>query len=107
MKLYRIRRKDTGEFFTTWSPYSTEPYFNTSGAFFKKIDTIADHLRLLVSDWHRHDNSLGFGALLKRGNYTVKKTYKARLNRYEVVVSNVSVNGEEIIKASDILKGNK
>lgn len=104
MKLYRIRRKDNGQCFLSWRPYSTEPYWTDTGAFFKKIDTVAKHLELLASDWFRHIGSLGFPSDLKRARLTIKRTYRKRLKLYEVVVSNVTVRGEEIIAAEDIVK---
>lgn len=57
MKLYRIKRKSDGKFFTAWdirefgpNPQA-KPHFGSTGTFFKGAETIKRHLMDFCCEW--------------------------------------------------------
>lgn len=96
MKVYRIRRKDTGEFWGGWR-YGNEQYWNDKGTFYRTIDNIKHHLDWLCTDqpvpWRR--NRIGW--LHKKP----EKIIHQRMKRYEVVINDITINGEQVIQASE------
>lgn len=105
MRLYRIRNKQTGKFFAYWvAPWSTrhagKSCWNDRGTFFRTIDTCAKHIKWTCSDWHPDPSTY-------RAKPIVTKYYPKRLKNYEVVVNDVTINGEEIIQAAKLLKRRK
>lgn len=102
MKLYRIRRKDTGKYFTSGS-YTLRNFkfgWTATGVFYRKIDTIKQHLEKLQYTWtmeikhHEH----GFGYHMKK-----LKKHPERMDILEVVINDVTINGEETISAKDLM----
>lgn len=109
MKLFRIRRKSDGHFFMAFDRYDVGvALWGPSGCFFKKIDTIAQHLEWLSCD---HDLPCGdkwpWPARRKKRNVVIIKRHPSRLKLYEVVINDVTINGEEIIPAHDLMKKRK
>lgn len=103
MKLYRIRRKDDGRFFASWyaawNPrYSGKAVYTDKGTFFHKIETIAKHLDWLCADW-KADPKIRW-----KQNPIISKRHPERLEQFEVVVNDVSLNGEKVLQAVDIVK---
>lgn len=113
MKLYRIRRKDNGKFFTGWvAPWSPRWHgtitWSDDGTFFKKIDTVIDHIKLMCSTWHLRTIIIGGKThhcyRNEKKNRVIDRFDKRKLKKYEIVVSNVTLRGEEVIAAEDIIK---
>ena len=104
MKIYRIRRKSDGKFFTNFS-YGLYPTFTGEGAFFRKIDTIKNHLENLMwdYDWNPERIYPSYGEWhLNRLVQT--EHHPERVNNFEVVVNDITINGEEILQAVDIIE---
>lgn len=104
MKLYRIRRKSDGKFFggflAPWAKcHRGKVHWVATGAFFKQIDTIAWHLENLTSEWNTSGR-----ARLSMITRQITASFPERLDQYEVVVNDVTINGEEIIQATDLVK---
>lgn len=115
MLLYRIRHKQTGKFFGGWIAPWSERYhgkcsWNDSGTFYRKIDTVAGHITCLCAEWEIKKKKV-FGMWYTPKNFArfrkIKKLDRKKLKYYEVVVNDVKIKGEKIIKASDLLKDNK
>lgn len=106
MKLYRIREKQSGKFFNgwyaAWNPkYSGKAVFSVKGTFFQRIDTICKHLDWLCADW-KADPEIRW-----KQNPIISKRHPSRLKNYEVVINDISINGEEIINANSLMKKRK
>lgn len=110
MKLYRIRNKQTGKFFGglayPWIKAGHE-IWNDKGAMYRDIDTIENWLRVICSDWRNPK----WPPYTCRGHWTAKKLLKVlddfdhkKLKKYEVVVNNVTLRGQKIIEAKDLVK---
>lgn len=104
MKLYRIRKKETGQFFVGWiapwhPKHKGKVNWSVTGVFFRNIDTVIKHLEMLSSDWTypdrdwRHDGYKGI----------ITKHYPERLDLYQVVVNDVEVLSENILEANKLL----
>lgn len=115
MILYRIRNKQTGKFFVANSKYTWIAYagqWATDGVFFKTIDTVKNHIENLSYDWEC-DNAKWRAFETKHGHipwsrswsdYQMKISHHPeRLSLFEVIVNDVTINGEKIIQATDLL----
>jgi len=106
VKLYRIRRIDDGKFFAGFLAPWTERYRGTArwyakGTFYSRIDTVVGHLESLASDW-RFDSPRRYSSALRK----IVKFYPERLDLYEVVINDVTLIGENIIPAADLVTHN-
>lgn len=112
MKLYRIRNKQTGRFLCdccTNSPAFAK--FNTDGIFWRRIDTIKKHLVELCTDytWIAVDGSeRGHKSGMLKPIWSCKTVagefHRDRLKLYDVIINDVTIDGEEIIQAKDLVK---
>lgn len=108
MKLYRIRRKSDGKFFTGWvmsrpnyrntppTPYPIE--WGPSGAFFKLPATIKKHLKNLCSEFEYRQSASKI-----YWYHHLISTNEKLLGDYEVIVSDVSVNSECVIDSKSFM----
>jgi len=109
MILYRIRRKDTGQFFCgllyPWSEKWGKEGWTPKGNFYRDIDTIECWLKILCYNWranrHRFPSHTWSA---KRMSSVINEFDREKLSLYEVVVTNVEINGSKIIKAEDLVK---
>lgn len=104
MKLYRIRRKSDGKYFAGWispwnSRYRGRAHWYDKGAFYQRVDTVKAHLEALASDW-----DFAGGGQFKPDKRIIRKKFPARLKLYEIVVNNVTLNDQEIIQATDLVR---
>lgn len=99
MKLYRIRNKSTGEFLYWKINPRHQGHWGPSGSFWKRIDTVKKHIDHLMHDWNIKTHSAGIISIWERGQYL-----KEREGVFEVVVSDVTVNGEETIPAEKLIE---
>ncbi len=116
MKLYRIRNKQNGKFFIGNSKYIREGYFGdwtAAGVFFRRIDTVKVHIRNLLYNWDKDFVEWNkYETRYKRmppssswSSYRVRESYHPeRIQFLEVVINDVTINGEEVIAAKDIVK---
>lgn len=105
MKLYRIRRKDTGEFFSglvaPWNPrHKGKVRWYVKGQFFQRIDTVEKWVQVLAGDFdftnpHNHCTA---------SKVIVKNVDRRKLENFEIVINDVSLHGEEVIQAIDLVK---
>lgn len=104
MNLYRIRNKNTGLFFYAQINPKHEGQWGPSGIFWKKIDTAKKHIDWLMHEWVVNPDCKGpwSKSWWKRGRY-----FHEREGVFEVVVSNVTLNGEYAISAEDLLEINE
>lgn len=109
MKLYRIRRKNDGKCFLglkyPWSIEHGHEGWSDAGAFYRDIDTIKAWLQVLCSDWKQDRLRFkGCGQMSSRKMAEISKiAYPENLELYEVIINNVTIQGEEIISAKDLL----
>lgn len=115
MRLYRIRNKQTGKYFCTgsqmkgnWCNYT----WTSSGVFYRKIDTIKKHIQNLAWDnyWDKeaYDRDTAKGRKKDWNFYYHRESHHPeRMALLEVVINDVTINGEEIIQAADLIKGKK
>jgi len=97
MKLYRVRRKDNQEFLAQFNYVFLGGSWNKSGSFFKKIDTVRKHIRDLCSTWEWvHGTKYSYIRRIE--------TFKDKYSLYEIVVNDVTINGEYVIDGKDLLK---
>ena len=118
-KIYRIRRKSDGRFFTSASstPYSLEGNWTNTGVFFYKAETVKRHLinlctyRVYVGHGYDHKVSRDKPARnLKKGDHfgiwpagtPVRQVaiLWGRLELYEVIVTDITINNEDKIDAA-------
>lgn len=100
MKLYRLKDKRTGKFLASGS-YLTKNFMSwtSTGTYFKRIDTMKKHINNLCSQIE-----------IQRDEYSqrwwFKKTgfYPDLAKYYQIIVNDVTINGEHTIEAKDILK---
>jgi len=105
MKLYRIRRKADDKFFVNWKAvwnpkWAGVAYYSDSGVFFKRIDTVTKHLKMMCCDWEFRPCK----DRLYMRELIMGKFHRSRLKNYEIVISDVSINGEEVIQAKDLMR---
>lgn len=103
MQVYRLRNKQTGKFFASWTApwnprHAGKAYWNDKGTFFRSIDTVIKHLKWTCSDWTPDPD------IRWKQNPIISKYYPERLENFEIVVNDISINGEKIIQAADIIK---
>lgn len=90
MNLYRIRRKDTKEFLYSLEGIRTgECTWGPSGSFWKRPDTIWRNLEKLCSEYKETRNEKWGFPWISYENFDGSK-----LALYEVIVNDVTVNGE-------------
>ena len=112
MKLYRIQRKSDRKYLTSadhkWTQWSGfKGAFTSTGAFWKRIDTVKSHIKVLCSEYsreNRYQKSTVRGAgysyvAFKRTGYTPE-----RADLYMVECLDVSVDGAELLPAREFLK---
>ena len=101
MRLYSIRHKHSGKFFTSTDGIGTE-YWATSPHFWKTIDGVAVNLRRLASEFWKEPKEYG------NGFTWTKKAWRhfdpEKLADIEVIVTDVAVLGETRLKAIDLLE---
>lgn len=109
MLLYRIRRKDTGQFFLglkyPWSIKHGTEGWSPTGAFYRDPTTIESWLKVLCSDWRASRHlypSQGWSA--KRMSARLPDYDRTKLSLYEVVVSDVALLDERIINPEELVK---
>lgn len=103
MKLYRIRNKNTGEFFYSQINPAHEGQWGPSGCFWKKIDTAVTHIDWLMHEWALFQTK-GYRGENWPPNWKKVRYVTEREGVFEVVVSDVTLNGETTIAAEDLLK---
>jgi len=99
VKVYRIRNKQTGLFLVHQINPNHHGYWNDTGSFWKRIETARRHINDILHEW-----DIG---LSKSGLYLVAENPKVipeYIGVFEVVVNDITVNGEQIIPAEDIIK---
>lgn len=94
MRLYRIRRKSDGAYFTgysfgQWSHQPTPGIWGPSGCFFKQRRTIARHLKRLCSTYDFVKGQSGFYY------HKLLGSNPKNLDLFEVIANDVSVDNEE------------
>lgn len=99
MLVYRIRNIKTGKFFASAS-HRRRSSWTATGTFFRKIDTIKDHLENLCHDWKLERNNYRF-------TWIEGAAHPERMKDYEVVVNNFTIHGERAIPAKKFMKGKK
>lgn len=102
MKLYRIKKADTPEFFYGWSPFykkNITPMFSKDGAFFKRPETIEQHLYLLASKYPIRCEQRTF-----QNNLTGVGFDRRKMKKYKVVITEVSQSGTQTMSAENFLK---
>lgn len=99
--LYRIRHIQTGRYLQHCDWAGKHHSFTECGCFWKKIETIQKHLKTLISEieitWHENK---GHKLWLSR-RYT--SVHQDRLADYEVVATEVNVQNERVIDATDLM----
>jgi len=109
-RVFRIRRKDTGQFFAGLAyPWidSGHPVWNDKGAFYRDISVVIAWLRVLSCDWSsikEPANKITCVTAKKLIKYIDHTFDEKMLVLYEVVVNDITINGEEVIKACDFTK---
>lgn len=115
MLIYRIRDKGTGLYIVNpwkWT-YAEGLIWNSTGQFWRRIDTVYKHLITLSTEWHWEKNGLRHYPCSKRwpGPHvtwdvpTVSKGFRPEwLEKYEIVIHDITVNGERIISGPDLFK---
>lgn len=98
MKIYRIQNKQTGLYFVHAASPADEGYWNNTGQFFKRIDTIAKHLDHLFHEWNLERKGL-FSWQWVRGNFLSE-----RKGIFQVVVNDITVNNETTYDAEKFVK---
>lgn len=109
MKLYRLKNKQTGKYLAACSLFR-KPQWTATGVFFRKIDTIKKHAEAICRDWeieHYTENLMGGKYRRQRWRVKEKSHHPSRMKNLMVVVSDVSINGEEEIEATDIFRKSK
>jgi hypothetical protein len=95
VKLYSIRHKISGKWFV--SSTGSQVWNATSPHFWKTIDGVRGNLKKIASDKIAREDSRGYWYLVW-GDYD-----PARLQDIEVIVTNVSILGEESFPASEFV----
>ncbi len=118
MLLYRLQHKQTGEFLCSIEWYNGKPRWNQKGTFYRTIDTMKKHLGYLIGEaverekdnWPRHtkykdSKHFEWSERWDKGRYGYKETgFKYRLSRlkyYQIIVNDVSINGEKVIQGTE------
>lgn len=109
MLLYRIRRKDTQQYFLGLRhPHSQEhgkEGWSPTGAFYRDIDTITCWLKVLCSDWRTSRFASAWPSFTARKLSQCLIGYDpSRLSLYEVVVSDVALLDEKVINPEELIK---
>lgn len=100
MLVYRIRRKDTGQFWCGWRWDQNVEYWNDKGTMYRTIDNVKNHL-----DWLCSDTKIPYGSKRTMGFRKVRpKVVHQRMVRYEVVINDITINGERVVQATDFQK---
>ena len=112
MIMYRIRRKDTGQFFGglayPWSIKHGHERWNDKGLFYQDIDTINAYLKVLSCNWKgqrkkftfHHWSAVKMARVLNRSSIT-------KLENLEIIVHEISLNGTKTIDAKDFISSQK
>lgn len=108
MKLYRIRRKSDGKFFTQFwgAPIPKNATFGPSGTFWKQIDTAVKNAKYLcATEYTYHGDTYPWGpnGMRKFSNATASFDFTL-LENYEIVITDVTVNNETAVPAADYFK---
>jgi hypothetical protein len=104
MKLYRIKKAKTAEYLVAFQGWRDSPiiYWNKDGAFFKRPETIEQHLYLLASKDIR---------CLERRTFQTRWTGigfdRKKLRNYKVIITEVSQSGTRTLTAENFLKSMK
>jgi hypothetical protein len=99
MLLYRIQDKETRKFWGGVRWYDQKNIWSDKGAFFHNVEPIERWLMYLAG-----------AAIIKKGGerityvYVTPRGYKRRLQKYRVVVADVTVKGSKKINAEDFIK---
>ena len=98
MKVYRIRRKDTGLFWGGWRWTQNEEYWYEKGTMYRSVDTIKHHLDWLCTDEEipQNRNRCGYK------HHKPENIIQERMKLYEVVINDITINGEKVIEAVDL-----
>lgn len=99
MKLYRIKKSKTPEYFLGWRGYDSEQMWSRDGAFFKLPQTIETHLYLLASKSVMHGERRTFQNPLTGIGYDRRK-----IKNYKVVITEVLQSGSKTMVAEKFLK---
>lgn len=112
MKLYRLQRKSDKKYLNScdhrlhaWSGFNGS--FSSSGAFWKRIDTVKNHVKVLCSEYKRTEEyraSHVAGAGYYYTKFTRTAFHPERAELYCVECLDVTVDGAIIIEAKDLLK---
>jgi hypothetical protein len=101
MKLYRIKKAKTPEYLVAFQGWRDSPviYWNKDGAFFKRPETIEQHLYLLASKDIRS---------LERRTFQTRWTGigfdRRKLKNFKVVVTEVSQSRTQTMTAEKFLR---
>lgn len=125
-KIYRIRRKSDG-LFLAYAPLRTPGeccHWEPNGCFWKKKETIRKHLITLCEFWlyegdgyvHSSDRIKSrmkpkhnpFWYLYPAGTpYRLVKTVYEWMDKYEVVATDITVHGQNVIDSEEFMKTGK
>lgn len=99
VKLYRIQDKETKQFWVGTRSYDGKDIWSDKGAFFHNVEPIERWLMYLA------------GAAIKRETmqsercvFVIKSGYQKRLQKYRVVVTDVTVKGHKRIEAKNFVR---
>lgn len=99
MKLYRIQHKETKQFWVGTRWYDKKDIWSDSGAFFRNVEPVERWLMYLAGSVVCR-KTVGS----ERCTFVVKTGYKRRLKKFQVVVTDVTVNSSKKIKAEDFVR---
>jgi hypothetical protein len=106
--LYRIRRKSDGKLFGglayPWHKSGKERWTD-KGTFYHEIDTISCWLKVLCGDWQEHKDSVRWGTRWSGAKLSecLDQFDRARLELYEVVVTDIEICGTKTIQATELV----
>ncbi len=99
MKLYRIKKAKTPEYFYGWRSYDGKELWSKDGAFYRRTETIEHHLYLLCSKELIVEQRTFQNALTGIG------FSRRKMKRYKIVITEVSQSGSRTLTAENFLKG--
>lgn len=100
MKLYRIKRANTPEYFYGWNWRGTKEIWGKSGGFYKNPDVIAHYLAVLCGA------GIDYRLWSKRNvmEYPKMRFDRRRLKNYKVVIDEVECLQRRGMSASNFMK---